>query len=1194
EVNESGYYVRNEEISFFTNQAVSLFWNEKDSKAKTYAYYKYIPLVERAAAYTDSELKQFYSKYNVPTNYYFDYDPANPLTQINYQNSSTFTEYIPASNILNQNGMYIFRIYDEAGNEKFVSFVIDKTSAPILQMINGEYVDSSDLNILSNDVSVHFGKKRVTQFKNISYSSGAYVAQDQWLQLALNQTASENIALLLINTNSSHYITADINNKVLVSESTTYFHNLTEENGYAYEIAFKQQNSNTAIEKQYNFYTRDAINTQKLAANATEASVYKELYSNFLSLKISSDASLTELYYYKANGLRQFLSTDNSFTNQTDNQKNIYYKPTTLSTLSSSNEILYLNFFPTPEEGNLEIAEVTYSYQPFKETIKYEPSTTNVAYTYAFEQLPENYSPIVIYSKASPENNLTKVGQDGSLIWEVQKEYSSLLAGYQTKAGKYTITRKYDTTLAGYASSVSNKLDFEIRTLTFIVDRNGIITAPVVVDEATGETSNYVGESIKIQVLDSNTADTKVMFFEDIYLASNMSGGTDGLQAILSTNKLPVQVYVPTFKYGYSYTNGGAFNSENSINSYNNSKIIETYQLNAEIRYSAELPGLATTSTIYYGQIDTNSSLNYLVFNENGRSFTNVGFYQVIIKQGNEVNDRNTFSFIFQITESTPDFSLNTVDDLALNQGSDGLYYTNKEKVRLEWVDPSNQFMANINKSKIAYQINNGAQKFIDKDLIRTSGQINTYDLDLNEIGAYRHGTKVTITMQFEGEEKNYNTGYFKTSKTFVIDTVAPTENINNLVSKTGVEYNQLRNVTTKYNTSVNSGVYKYYAYNVTAENFESYINLNSDQLSEIGYRVFVTEEGNNTKYNDIYAQESDPSIVENSTTNFTSLTATTLPYLLNNISQYIEIYEKDLAGNVTIYTIFLSSTDSLVQSFPSLTYTSNSESKTLYNFDIASTINVFAKGNLDINRIEFFDDNYSWLKVDFAGTTYVRTPYTDGKFYNMSTFEASNPTKSLVTLSQFASLLPSATIQTFKFSLVPILNNITLNASVLNTSLSVLHTTQTTYSTEEGVLIKIPANTSDTNASIYAVKVVIYQYIDNRPQTLYINESQDYFKNIQALTSSTLLNAKYVQYMSSTYLKLSIATPTANRFYKYEVVDNFGEEYSITNIYGSEEIKYELTSSFSINQTYENGYLYYYSTQNVTFKFNSAKDVVK
>lgn len=1196
----SNYYTRNNEIDFWTNQSVAVSWNNKSSGSEIVAEYKYIPLVKDTATnFNSTILKQYYSYKAVPVEYYFDYNNTT-LTTITYQNSKDFN-YIPSSNVLTQAGMYVFRIKDSAGNEQYFSFIIDTTNAKILQEVDGEYLEPTELNILSSDVTVSWGKYKVIRFNNLSYSGGNFNVADEWLKKVFDSSDiySKYFTTMSINTINTCFTISEINTNVLISiNGVNKFIQGTEENNYSYVINDKQEN-------EYNFYIRDSVNTKTLMGQ-DEISVnnYLKNYSGTHSLKISFDASLTELIYTKDNK-QTYLSQDaytpepsiDPETNYLKKEK--YYIPTTVNTLSDSNEILKLMFNPVPEEGIIEVDTITYKFSEFSS--KYITNQTGYAYTYEFVDSSEIYT---IYSRNNPNENKSLTQQDGMYIWEINKEYNPKTNSYQTKAGKYTITRTY-LNMSGTENKISGSLDYMIRTLTFIVDRNGIITSPVIVDE-NSTTYSYVGESIKIQVLEEDNK----MFFEDIYIASNNSAENT---VILETNKLPVFVYIPVVKYGYSLTDGGTFNKENSINSYDSNNVdgsvIPSYSLSAEIRYSFELSNIDQPSKIYNSSIGSNGYLKFYDAQEkSGITFTEIGYYKVTIEQGYLPYGANTFSFMFRITEEEPSFEiLNPTNNEELKYANNN-YYTNQETVRLSWTDSSNEFMSKIDKSAITYTINNGETKTINADLIQTIDRYNYVDLNLKDIGAYSNDSMISISMQYEGKESDYNAGKFKTTRTVVVDTVAPTKNINTLVSLTGINSSLLRNVQEKYNTSVASGLYKYFAFYVDTSNIRELIDLNASLNGEaytIFYRFFeTTVDGNivNTKYNDIYTQETSPSAVENSTNNFDTLDEMKLNELLSNqnsYNKYIEIVEKDLAGNITIYTIYLTNTKALSDTNLSpIQYLNNNEQKFLFYNDLQTSIDLYAKSSLKLTKVDMM--GFDWNRITINGTSYLKTPYSNDKYYNLSTYDSTNPSKSAVDLSEFASLSANSQKQNVIIGLVPLYNTITLSTSVLNTSLSVIHTSTTsTYANQEGILIKIPSSSSELDALIYAVEVEITQFIKNEDgsyteELIYSNNSETYFKNPnQNLINTSLISSSYVNYMGSTYMKIIVNSPTSNRFYKYTVIDNFSDTYPITNIYGSEKIDNEMFSSVDIVETYDNGNQYYYSTKEIRFKFNSAKDSV-
>ncbi len=1206
----STYYTRGSQIEFLTNQPVVISWNEKHSGSQTYAEYKYIPIVaDNSSSFSSATLKEYYSYNCVPVNYYFDYNNT-ALSTVNYLNAQSYN-YIPSSNVLAQSGMYIFRIYDSAGNEQYFSFIIDTTKAQILQQINGEFVKPSELNIISQNATIVWGEYKVIKFNNLSYDSAhaQFNCADKWLNLILNNQDIYNkyFANMSINTRNTYFTKTQISQNVL--KSSNGIDQII--NGMQDTIQFlTQSNGQTlAVEKDYNYYVIDSANTKVNFLNPTIED-YKKNYSGTHDIKISSDASRTLLLFEET----KRLELDSYSPAPHDDTKEQYFIPTTTQTLANSNEILTLRFNPTPDEGVVEVESITYTFSPFIPQEKINPSTGLVtAYSYVFG---EASSPITIYSRTSPaQNKDLTLNSDGSYSWEINKEYVYNGNSYvnQTQAGRYTITRKY-ANLSQTQAQVDETYDFMTRTFTFIIDRNGIISSPTVVDES-GSTYSYIGESIKIQVLEE---ENNKMFFEDIYLANNSQAQNT---PILTTNKLPVFVYVPVVKYGYSYTDGGEFKKENSINYYDydasnieqsNASQISTYALKAQIKYSTELSTIDNSTTVY-NSIDPSISNNrgYLRFtddpNTSGLSFTEIGYYKVIITQGYTKYGENTISFIFEITEQEPSFSIvDPVNNEELQKDTlTNTYYTNKDIIRLSWADSANEFMAKINQEEIYYTINNSSAQKIDANSIQTEGKNHYVDLNLKELKAYNHNTQITINMQFEGKETDYNPGKFKTSRTVVIDTTAPQTNINNLVSISGISPSLLRNVELKYNTSVANGLYKYFAYAVDVNNITSILDFTSHEDGEaytLMYRLFRTtgEDGKliSTKYNEIYSQETLPGIVENSTSNFEVINDYTLNEMLSqdNYNCYIEIVEKDLAGNITIYTIYLTNIYALNQSATlPIEYNSNGAQQSIEYSQLSQTTNIYAKSNLILTNVNMM--NYHWNQITINGTTYLKTPYSNSNYYNLMTYDISNPSKSETKLSDFANLKPSTKKQNILISLVPYYNNITLSCSILNTSLSVIHTGETsTYSSEEGILIKIPNSSNEQDATIYATSVVISEYVktnDLYTENIIYNITDDnYFKTTgNELINNSIISSSYINYLGNTYIKINVKTPIKDRFYRYTVIDNFEDTYAKTNIYGAEVVENEISSEVELVENYENGELYYYSTKEIRYQYNDKKD---
>ncbi len=1215
---DSAYYYRNSEIDFLTNQPICVSWNEKQSGSTITASYKYIPMVaDTDANFTSSILREYQSYDGVPASYYFDYNGGD-LTSINYVNTQNY-DYIPAQtgSVLTQSGMYIFYLVDSAGNEQYFAFIIDTSENNILQEIEGEFVEPTDLNIISSDATIYWGQYKYIRFNNIIHN-GAQFGGDAHLAYILNNTNifQDYFSVLTINTQNTCFARIEIDQNVLLdrSDSNQPFFIPSEDivnNSYTINFTTVDENGEVvALENDYLFYTRDASNTKTLAG-LDEISVenYLTNYSGSHIVRVSSDASQTILSYTSNNSTAALIQDSYSPVPHVDtqtgyNQKDKYYRPTNVSTLSDSSEILTLLFNATPEEGVVEVSSMTYTFSPF--TAK-QIDGTNV-YTYVFEQPSD---PVVIYSKANPSQNLATLTENGQYAWQVNREYvpSGPSGYYRTRAGKYTITRVYDM-LSSTQDRINDTYDYMIRTFTFVIDRNGVITTPSVVD-STGNTFSYVGESIKLQVLED---EEDRMFFKDIFLAENDPNGEN---VILTTNKLPVFVYVPAVKYGYSIQDGATFNTENTINSWANNSNDETlastissYALSAEIKYSYERSTLEQSTTIY--RSSGVSSDGYLIFNDtvSGRSFTQVGFYKVTIRQGYYgYGNVNQFSFVFEITENEPSFNIVDPQTNAEYESNSGTYYTNDSTVRLSWSDPENQFMAKIDSSQITYQVNGVTYNVPESDIV-TSGLNHYVDINLLNIsGAFVHNNYITFNMQYEGRESDYNEGQFRASRTLCIDIVAPTANIDRLIALNGISQNLVRNVQERYNTSVSAGLYRYYSFAVDVSQIESIIDLTSHTNGEaytILYRFFETVVDGRTiytKYNDIYTQETSVTAIENSTNNFTRLDPNSLSNIISNLSThtrpYIEIVEIDMAGNITVYTIYLTNVENLAQTqLTPITFENNATPDVFLYSDLNYNIDVFAKSSFVLTGVDMM--GFDWNQITVNGVSYLKTPYSNGSYYNLATYNSQNPSLSEIPLSQFARLSASTQKQNITISYVPYYTDINLSCSVLNTSLSVMHTSTTSaYQNEEGILIRIPATSSAQDATIYATNVEIVQYVRNQnnefeQRYVYSKNSDTYFASMQtSLDISDLVTSTYVTYMGSTYLKIIITSPTNNRYYRYYIQDNFGDSYSFSNIYGSEIIENELTSEVPLVENYENGTSYYYSTKSINFSYNIEKDIV-
>ena len=1182
--NNTSLYYRDNEIEFLTNKDILVSWNQKASGSTVSAKYKFIPLTLRDNynVFDASLYKSYFSSnndYSILSQYEFNIS-STEYTAVDYT-SYDANANVPSNYILSQSGLYLFKVSDTAGNEKIFAFVIDKTSGQILQQIDGEFVEPTKLNTQSCDVNIVFGNNKVIKFNNMASTTTG----DSWLNeiLANEELFSKYFSVLEVNTRQGIYLTSKINSKVLQlkNNTRTYIDN-NESTNYSVYLPFSDG-------LDYIFYTQDS--------SSNSSTVSEDDYSAIFSVRLSSDASQTMMVF---NNKSQYLTILDQVedTSASESKKDQYFFPTTKKTLENSNETLTLQFIATPEEGVLEVDEMTYTYTPFSKTRKVG-SNNSYAYTYCFDSSKSVSG--TIYSKTNPSQTLATLSGD-YYTWAVNTEYV-YAKGEQTQAGKYTITRIY-ANFGTTKDRLLEKQDYFTRTFTFIIDRNGIITTPEMI-EGIDTMHSYVGDAIKLIVGENNP-----VTFNDVYLAENT---TYQNIPILETNKLPVLLYIPKYTYGYDFSNSkeGTFNYEESLTYYTKDIEITPYTLSATVKYAFNLFELEQSKEIYTSLSTSSFSNNYLEFDISSdsltkKAFKKVGYYKVTITQNSLATyGKNEFSFIFSVKATKPSFEIVDEDGTEFNKDENQNYYTNNDKITLKWEDSTNEYLAKINKDEIYYSINNASLVKIDKTLIKTDQNVNTISIDLKNINAYHNGDKIIFFMQYEGKSTDYQENFFKTNATLIIDTTAPEKNINNLVNLCGIDASLIRSKQEKYNSSVSTGLYRYYAFAIDVSKLEDILDFNTyttGETYEMYYRIFETQKDGktiSTKYNNIYEQETQVDKVKNSLQNFTEISMYNNTLKNSNcLNKYIEIVEIDIAGNITIYTIYL--TDfSLLSNENSIVYRQNDKEndQKITHIQLSSNISINAKSAFNLEKVNFA--NYSWSQITVNGTTYLKTPYSNDVYYNLSTYTTVDTSASETTLNALSKLTTSNQKQNITLSLVPLYGSINLSVSVLNTSLSVLHTRETTeYATQEGILIKIPSSTSSQDATIYATLVQIYKYTKDEETSkyeqtkIYSEDKEGFFATLgQQLVSTTNVTLSYINYLGNNYMKIIVSSPVANNFYKYEITDNFSETQNFTNIFNSDIVEKELTSEVDFVEVYENGVKYYYTTKDAVFTYNSAKD---
>jgi hypothetical protein len=163
-----------------TNQAISLLWNSKASGAQISASYvrfdlatnNYLTTLGLGYSYNDYIINNTW----VATDYSIVLSGTNPETMFT---RATNASLITSSSVLNLDGLYIFKLEDEAGNIEFYSVLVDTSLPTVLQTTENGVVYSkiSGINNVSEATKVFFGSHKAISFLlNGQLVSGASTA----------------------------------------------------------------------------------------------------------------------------------------------------------------------------------------------------------------------------------------------------------------------------------------------------------------------------------------------------------------------------------------------------------------------------------------------------------------------------------------------------------------------------------------------------------------------------------------------------------------------------------------------------------------------------------------------------------------------------------------------------------------------------------------------------------------------------------------------------------------------------------------------------------------------------------------------------------------------------------------------------------------------------------------------------------
>lgn len=1233
------------DVDFFTSDNVIVEWNEKNSGAKTFAFYKFIP---------------FKTNSNNPSIHITD--PAiSGITTTAILNIERKTydkaPYQNALNILNDAvvfstpGLYMLYVTDEAGHTAQKNFCIDKSEIQIMQQNeNSSKTITRKYDTILTDTVFAWGKYKLIEVTGINTDDLQPESNiDAWLLGALQdlyagtqdtknlRSFNKNLYLspeicttfALRTGNSINLQTSATNRSIItiaapnsdISTELTYTHYLIDEtNKYFAEFAgANKPNAQTLVQNANKYFQTTTITDGAEAnfwinndiQNTNDMSGINPETSSPLSIAGTADSSTT--------------------TNTTPNLRTKYFFTTGIN---ANNPVSVITYRLKLEIGeNLNVETVTQYYYPFV-----------VDANTGFKKLSDVATKTEIYNiQSTNQSSLVELAgsnNDGFWAFNLSPSFNAQTRSYQTLAGKYVIVREYD-------NPTTKRYDFDIRENVIIVDREEIISSP---EMFAGKAISPVGGGIFVNMLDGHT---------DAVQFANINTSQNIVDHIFQTNKLPVVAYVPIAKYGYmqKVTNNFQFHPDKTLSHF--LQLDETTGRLIRFKFMEDEVTITTTSqlsNINFGtQITANFETNKHLYKNNAfdlsvsitkntgeqilaqqtpfnylksNTIVSEGTYIVSITQNalygqNLTEVFSTIKFSFQIIKNLPNFVFApityTINSSSFDTDLNGNAYTNNSgKIKVVWTNPNeNTYLAKIDThdNKIQYyfstpngtlassitQVDENSQiKYLDN----TSSQYfevelpaNADNLVLNVVMFNQHGI-VPATQQAELESA------VKQIKKLYIDRTAPNAILQSLIEKTMV-INQTTTKTTyfadytrtfvditgkkvqnglkQYNLPVATGPLAQYAFAVE--------NTAQNPLSAL----FATKPAENQFFTEGYFYHIKPL---DDLRNFllrdfdiSSAISQAKSYQSNSVTlfaanNYYQITEVDLAGNLTLYLIFVvgdNRNNNVVLQYESEQTDFEAEnpdgvSRQILYGNLAAQQSIYAKGYIKLNLNL---NNYDFMTFKLDDQVYF-TSNALGKTQCLSLSSLVNIEEMPQTQINLADLL-SFGVSSHRLVLSDSTNaqiqNYQFNIFVSQSKLSI-----TPVSGTEQVLVRADSNSPEhflKSISISVFNPSVGQYV-----TIY-NQSNTFPSTSEVRMVQTGLTYAF-----------TVTPSTQAKAYSYVAFDNYGnktiEHHTADSFILSpqQKVQHHLGTTLITQINDENKpetNLWYYSTNQMIYNYSSA-----
>lgn len=859
-----GYALSNDrsEVNFgnsnIINQPFTLTYSKKASGAAITTIYYKIPF---SANPNVGNVLNNGADMLIETNYLIDANNIDGGSPFNFDYTTLTNGIVSSENAFvdNISNIYIFEMYDEAGNtaSKYVIYDLTKPYVVVDSNANTPEIDPIDnpYGIVTKEAKITWGNYKAIKVK-------ADVTQGNISNKRLQDIISNESAFDLIN--NTYYLNIPITKVDFKQGSNSIsLTNRTDVNIYPMtKTGSEIERFFSGDDKTYTYQISDASNIQSLT-NISNSSVTKGFVRMFL------DNAQGIAYAY-------FKDPSQISPEATDGFEDI------LSGTSSAQQLKF-TYLPGEEGSAYHVKNVTYTFYDFAPSEYMEVNTiidsrSEELYLDRYTTMTENGVPYPTY----PFNKIASItdkaltassGKRGTqdCMWTGIINPISESGTQKTKPGMYVIKREYEQLDGG-----DYTYDSIIRYYTYIVDRTGIIE----IDTSIEDTNIYqysgsqpemlyeTGSGILLNFSNTNTSGLYETYYTALQIQQYLNYAQSSDAVIVNTNKLPINLNIPNDKYNSRYTLAKSKNSSN-VSSY----ITSTYNSNRTgfgLRYTIttikgdeerlifdNTDGNVVYNSTYITMSEANGVKNFRIIKEG--TYT-IQLYDTSDSRSSQLTDsaedisrqyNNKYKFVFTITHESPSGEFyskyNDTDrtdmileaenvDTSGTTNTQTFYSTNNDSLRFRFRKNDDKYKAEIDPSNIRIEkrignstttIFNGSStdsevlQFVPDTVGASTGY---YVITIFDEYEYQHNGKTYIggsgnnrdyllakqyniqyivTLQYVGTESDYIVNDGSTTKNFyksifyiTLDRIKPQYNYQALVNLDNQKYNAKNTLT--------------------------------------------------------------------------------------------------------------------------------------------------------------------------------------------------------------------------------------------------------------------------------------------------------------------------------------------------------------------------------------------------------------